>query len=128
MSKKTTDQIAARLVELCRTGAFDQAMEELYAPDAWQHEAISMPGKPQTVRGKAALREAAKQWNEATQVHGCWIEGPWPCGDRFIVTMEIDVTHRAGPMAGQRLRMKEACLYETRDGFITGATFFYGMG
>ncbi|HZX75545.1 SnoaL-like domain-containing protein [Lysobacter sp.] len=53
MDTKTNDiaQVAQRLVELCRTGQYDQAQQELYAEDA-----ISIEGdgqKPDAVtRGK----------------------------------------------------------------------------
>src|ERR1700759_1509724 len=40
----TTEQIAARLVELCRKGEYEQAQKELYADDA---ESVEAPGAPQ---------------------------------------------------------------------------------
>ncbi|TAN04486.1 MAG: nuclear transport factor 2 family protein, partial [Rhodanobacteraceae bacterium] len=45
-----TEQIAKRLVELCRKGEYEQAQRELYAQDA---VSIEMPGSPAGALGDA---------------------------------------------------------------------------
>ena len=123
----TTLQVAQRLVEMCNQGQFREAVVELYADQATSAEAMPMPGQPAILEGKDAILQASDEWDKNNEVHGCVIEGPWPHGDQFIVTMDIDVTAKAGPMAGQRVQMKEACLYDVKDGKITGAKFCYAM-
>jgi ketosteroid isomerase-like protein len=40
--------------------------------------------------------------------------------------MEIDCSHKEGPMQG-RHQMKEICVYTVKDGKIVRAEFFYDM-
>jgi ketosteroid isomerase-like protein len=40
----------------------------------------------------------------------------------------LDVTAKAGPMAGKRIQMNEAALYTVKDGKIVKEEFFYDMG
>ena len=53
-----TEAIEARLVELCRKGAFDQAHDELYADNAASIEPAGSPFPP--AHGRAALRLASR--------------------------------------------------------------------
>ena len=61
-------------------------------------------------------------------IHGAEVNGPWPHGDRFVVTMKHDVTPKSGPFAGRRTQFEEAGLYTVRDGKIVQEEFFYHMG
>ena len=51
----TTQQVADRLVELCNTGQWDKAQEELYADHA---VSLELPGTPfpEKVEGMDAIR------------------------------------------------------------------------
>ncbi len=120
--------VANRLVELCRKGEFMQAVEELYADDAVQIEAMDMPGPMQKVtEGKPALIESHKQFDASVEVHNMDVGDPYPHEDRFIVYMMMDHTPKQGPQAGQRNEAKEMCLYTVKDGKISKVEFFYGM-
>lgn len=123
-----TQRVAARLVELCSAGRHAEAMRELYADDARQVEAMEVPGTPykRVTSGKAELLRMCEHWARTTTVHGITVGEPMINGDQFAVEMALDCTSNEGPMSGQRMQMREICLYTVRDGKITEAKFFYG--
>ncbi len=80
------------------------------------------------MQGLEAVKGKTDWWEQNHEVHGSEIDGPWPHGDRFIVRFKIDVTAKAGPMAGQRFTMDEAGLYTVKNGKVSQEEFFYSMG
>jgi ketosteroid isomerase-like protein len=123
----TTMEVGKKLVELCQAGKFKEAGEQLYAPNVVCIEAMAMPGMPTRTEGKEAVKKKSVEWEKNTTVHSSEVRGPWPHGDKFICIMKIDCTSKAGPMAGKRMTMEEACLYTVKDGKITQEEFFYSM-
>lgn len=122
----TTQQIADRLVELCRLGQYEQAQNELYADDA---VSIEMEGQASgslgNVRGLAAIREKGKRWAEGiVEIHGGSVSDPIVAGDWFSLVMGIDATYKEGG----RMAMEEICVYGVRDGKIVHEQFFYSAG
>ena len=117
----TTQEIANRLVELCRTGAWDQAFEELYSPNA---VSIEMPGGPWPERceGMEAIAAKGEQWQSMTEeFHGVEVSDPLIAGNHFTLTMAMDVT-----MKGMgRSKNTEVCVYKVDDGKIVSEQFFY---
>src|SRR5665213_2612652 len=107
----STLEVGKKLVELCSFGKFAEAVNTLYAPNIVSVEAVANPGAPQRVEGIAAVKGKNEWWEKNHEVHGCTVMGPWPNGDRFIVYFKIDVTAKAGPMAGKRFQMEETALY-----------------
>jgi ketosteroid isomerase-like protein len=124
----TTMEVAKKLVDLCRQGKFAQAGEELYAPSIVSIETHGTPEMPARMEGIEAIRKKGQWWEENHTVHSCEVKGPWPHGDRFIVTFNMDVTATGGKMKGQRMQFEEAALYTVKDGKITQEEFFYDMG
>lgn len=124
----TTQTVANRLVELCSTGRGHEAMQELYADNARHIEAMEMPGSPykRVIEGKPQLLKMSEHWGKTTTVHSASCSKPLVNGDQFVCEMAIDCTSHEGPMAGQRMAMKETCLYTVTNGKITEAKFFYG--
>ncbi len=123
-----TMQVAKRLTELCSKLEYRQAVEELYADDAVQIEAMEMPGTSgRETRGKDAILKMHDEMGEHQEIHGGTCGEPYPHDDQFICSMSIDVTHKDGPMKGQRMNAEEMCLYTVKDGKITEARFFYSM-
>ena len=122
-----TDEVGRRLVELCSQGKNLQAVDELYAPDVVSIETHSMPEMPARMQGIDATRRKNQWWFENHEIHNTGARGPWPHGDRFIVLFTIDVTAKAGPMAGKRMQAEEAGLYTVRNGKIVQEEFFYHM-
>jgi limonene-1,2-epoxide hydrolase len=115
-----TTQIAARLVELCRQGQFEQAQTELFADDAVSIEPDYAP--VEVVEGLEAIQEKGREFMRGVDVvHGIVVSEPAIAGNYFAVSMELDTT-----MKGRgRVRMEELCVYEVEDGKIISEQFFY---
>jgi hypothetical protein len=118
----TTQEIANRLVELCRAGKYDEVLDKLYAADAVSVEAAEMPGMGREARGLAAIRAKGEWWFANHDIHAFDITGPWPHDDRFILGFSIDVTFKP---TGARSSMQEAGLYTVANGRIVREEFFY---
>lgn len=118
-----TKEIGTRLVELCRQGKNDQAIDELYGKDVVSVEASGPPGMELTARGKEAIVAKSKWWSENNEVHSATVEGPFPMDDRFAVYFNYDITNKP---SGNRITMKEVGLYTTANGKIVHEEFMYG--
>jgi len=121
-----TQQVANRLVELCRSGEFSQAQEELYAQDAASLEPEGTPdGTLGSVRGLDAIRRKAKAFEQTYEAfHGVTVSDPLVAGDFFSITMGLDATWKQGG----RYSIEEICVYRVRDGKIVLEQFFYSAG
>jgi hypothetical protein len=119
--KMTTEEVADRLVEICRAGNIDQALAELFSPKAVSVEANDMMG-PKIVTGLEALKEKSKLFQSMLEeFHGAKISDPIVAGNHFALTWTLDAT-----MKGQkRSTMEEVCVYKVEDGKITLEHFFY---
>ncbi len=124
----STIEVGKKLVEMCRAGEFGGAIEACYAEDIVSVEPMDMGGGGRETRGIAAIRKKTADWEAANEVHSCEVGGPFPHDDRFAVTFAIDVTAKAGPMAGQRFQMNEVGVYTVKDGRVAREEFFYHMG
>ena len=120
-----TQQVAMRLVELCRTGKYEQAQDELYAPDAVSIEMAGLPpGALGNATGMDAIREKGRKWAEnIVEIHGGSCSDPVVAGDWFSVAMGIDATYK--DMG--RVPMQEICVYKVRDGKVVHEQFFYNI-
>ena len=122
-----TEQVAKRLVELCREGKGQQAQDELYSNDAIsvEMEGMQAPGMPTVAKGMDAIREKGRQFNAGIEErHGGTVGDPIVVGNWFAVTMTLDAT-----MKGRgRVNMQEICVYQVRDGKIVREQFFYDVG
>ncbi|RPE79817.1 nuclear transport factor 2 family protein [Vulcaniibacterium tengchongense] len=122
-----TEQVARRLVELCRAGEYDKAQEELYAPDAVsiEMEGAGGDGMPVRVEGMEAIREKGRKWAEnLVGIHAQRVSEPVVAGDWFSVAMGIDATYKDRG----RMPMEEICVYQVRGGRIVREQFFYSLG
>lgn len=125
----TAFTVGSKLVELCRQHKFLDAINSLYDPNIVSDEAVEMPGHPRTLKGIEAVRGKSQWWVDNHTIHRVDVEGPFPHGeDMFAVIMALDVTPKTGPMAGQRMSMKEVCVYTLIHGKIVHEAFFYHMG
>lgn len=118
----TTQEVANKLVELCRTGQYQEAQNNLYAPNAVSVEPDGSPwGKAE---GLPAIQAKAEQWaNMVEEVHSAQVSNPIVSGSHFACTMENDVTFKG--MGRQQIR--EICVYEVKDGKIVKEEFFYDV-
>jgi hypothetical protein len=121
-----TTQVAARLVELCRQGHYEQAQNELYADDAVSIEMAGLPSEALgDARGLEAIREKGRRWaDNIVEIHGGSVSDPVVAGDWFSLAMGIDATYKDRG----RMPMEEICVYRVRDGKIVHEQFFYPLG
>lgn len=118
-----TQQIANRLVALCREGNYDACYEELFAQDAENIEMPAMAAGPLgNAKGLDAIRAKAKAWTDGVEeIHGGTVGEPQVSGNWFSVPMSMDLTFKGA----QRMAMDELCVYQVRDGKIVREQFFY---
>lgn len=116
----STQEVANKLVELCRRGEWQQVHDELYHQDC---ESIEPAGTPWgNVKGMEAIAQKGQQWaSSIEEFHGSEVSDPLVAGDYFTVRMKTDTT-----MKGMgRVQFEELCLYEVQDGKVVKEQFFY---
>lgn len=117
----TTQQVADRLVSLCREGNFEGAVRELYHKDIVSTEPAGAQG-PERLQGFDNVIQKTIEWGKSVEeVHSSKVSGPIVAGNHFAVSMEVEVTMKG---AG-RIRMDEVAVYEVANGKITRDQFFY---
>jgi hypothetical protein len=121
-------EVGKKLVELCKAGKFEDAVNALYSKDIVSIEVRGDEKMPARQQGIEAIRGKNRWWVENHEIHDAKVEGPWPHGDRFIVKFVMDVTPKSGPFAGKRMKFDEAALYTVKNGKVVQEEFFYHMG
>lgn len=116
----TTEQIAQRLVELCRMGEFETAQKELFADDAVSIEPWATPDFPKETQGLEAIIEKGHKFSSMIEeVFGSSVSDPIVAGNSFALTFNMDVA-----MKGQeRMNMNELCVYQVKDEKIISESF-----
>lgn len=118
--KMTVQEIANRLVELCKAGEYETCYAELYSQDCVSIEGEGAPVRE--VRGMEAILEKGKEWNAMIkEYHGGYVGDPIISGGHFAVTMGIDCTLQDD----SRMNMEEICVYQVKDGKIVLEQFFF---
>jgi hypothetical protein len=116
----TTQEIAERLVALCRQGNAETAQKELYASDAVSIEPYGTPAFAKETRGLNAIIEKGHKFAAMIdQVHSIAVSDPLVAGSSFACTMQLDLTIKGHG----RMNMNELCIYEVRDGKIISEQF-----
>ncbi|HEY0947667.1 MAG TPA: nuclear transport factor 2 family protein [Opitutaceae bacterium] len=115
-----TEEIAKRLVALCRDVKWETAQRELYADDAVSIEPQETPAFPRETRGLAAIIEKGRKFDDMIEMlHAITVSEPLVADESFACTMQLDVT-----MKGQgRMTMHELCVYDVKDGKIVSEQF-----
>jgi len=117
-------QVASRLVQLCREGKNVEAINELYDDNIVSIEPDGSPMPEKTV-GKQAVLESTNRWFDSVeQLHSVEISNPLVSDGFFACTMKIDATYKEH---GRNV-MNELCVFEVRDGRIVSDQFFYNTG
>jgi hypothetical protein len=120
-SNMSTQQIAARLAELCNKGEFETAQKELFANDAVSIEQNESPGFPKETKGLQSIIQKGHHWaSSIEQVHGCSASKPLVAGSAIAMTLAMDVTMKERG----RMKLEEVCVYEVKDGKIASERFF----
>ncbi|MDB5283917.1 MAG: hypothetical protein JWO06_2992 [Bacteroidota bacterium] len=116
----TTQQVANRLVELCRQGKIGQAQEELYADSIESVEPDYSPSK--SAKGKKAVGEKGQEFAAMIEErHGGSFSDPIVGGRYFSAAMMLDATFKGKG----RMTLDEVCVYEVKDGKIVREQFYF---
>ncbi len=117
----TTEQIANRLVALCRAGQIQQAQSELYGEKIISIEQPTGAAEEKAT-GLEAVVEKGKQFAAMIEEHhGLTLTEPVVTGKLFSMGMSLDAT-----MKGRgRVLLEEICVYRTENGKIVFEQFIY---
>jgi ketosteroid isomerase-like protein len=115
-----TEEVAAKLVDLCRKGEWMKAVDELYSKDIVSVEPREMEGMPAEMRGIDQVRGKTEWWENTMEVHSAHVGGPFVAGDKFVVQFDVDVTDKN---SGKRMQMSEVGIYTVKDGKIAREEF-----
>jgi hypothetical protein len=115
-----TEEIASRLVALCREQKWETAQRELFSPNAVSIEPEATGGFDKETRGLPAIIEKGRKFVAMVeQVHSISVSDPLVAPNSFACTMRLDMT-----MKGQgRMNMGELCVYDVKDGKIVSEEF-----
>jgi hypothetical protein len=115
-----TEQVAQKVVELCRKQAWKEALDTLYAEDIVSVEARGMDGESPEKRGIDQVRGKTEWWVQNMEVHSVKVSGPFVAHDRFVVQYDIDVTEKNSK---KRMQLSEVGVYTVKDGKIVREEF-----
>lgn len=116
-----TEEIARRLVALCREQKWETAQEELFADHAVSLEQYATPGLEKETRGLPAIREKGRKFDAMTEtIHSLSVSEPLVSTESFACRMQLDITMKEQ----SRMNMTELCVYQVKDGKIVSEQFF----
>jgi len=117
----STQEIADRLVELCRKGDYTTCYQELFSPNAVSIEPDHVP-PPQRAEGLDAIYKKGEIWQSMIEeMYSSSVGDPIVAGDHFACAMMVD-----WKMKGQeREKMEEICLYKVENGKVVSEQFIY---
>jgi len=116
----TVQDVANRLVQLCREAKNLDAVNELYDDDIVSLEPEGSPVKKKT--GKKEVLDANNRWFDSVdEIHSVAVSAPLLSENTFACTMKIDASYKEHG----RMTMDELCVYEVKDGKIIKEQFFY---
>ncbi len=115
-----TEQVAQKVVELCRKQAWSEAVDTLYADEIVSVEARTMDGSSPETHGIEGVRKKVDRWTNTMEVHSFKIGNAFVAHDRFVVQYDIDVTDKDSK---KRFQMSEVGVYTVKDGKIVREEF-----
>ncbi|WP_411029426.1 SnoaL-like domain-containing protein [Spongiimicrobium sp. 3-5] len=116
----TTQDVADKLVGLCRQGQFSEAISTLYHNDIVSIEPDGSPQKE--ARGLSAVQQKTEEFNNMVEeIHGMEVSDPLVADKFFSISMKLDITFKGAP----RTNIEEICLYQVENGKITREEFFF---
>jgi hypothetical protein len=117
----TTQQIAEKLVELCREGKYEEVHSTLYTDDVSSIEMDESMG-PREVKGIDAVKSKGASW--AGMFNGpvtTWCDDAIVSGNSFACRMGF-----SGPgHDGNKIEGEEIAVYITKDGKVIEERFFW---
>ena len=117
----TTQEVANRLVTLCREGKSQQAIQELYSPEIVSVEPEGAPNR--IVKGLDAIAKKGVQFQSMLEkIYSSEVSDPIVAENFFSCTMKMNVQMKGVPVP---VDMDEVCLYTVNSGKIVREEFFY---
>ena len=117
-----TQQIANRLVQLCRENKNIDAINEFYSDDIISKEPKG--SHRELIKGKAAVIAKNEEWiNSLKEIHSEEISEPLIAGNFFSISMYFDATYKEHG----RMAFTELCVYKVKEGKIVAEEFFYSL-
>lgn len=117
----TTQEVANRLVELCRTGQYEQAVKELYSPEIVSVEPEGVPNN--IVKGLDGIAKKGIEFeSKMEKINSSSISDPVVAENFFSCNMLMNVQLKGVPVA---VDMHEICVYTVNNGKIVKEQFFY---
>jgi hypothetical protein len=117
----TINEIANRLVILCRQGQYETAQKELFGKDAISVEPYATPDFEKETKGLDAILEKGHKFESMVQeTHKVEVSEPLIAGSSFCCTLRMEVTMKERG----HMDMTELCVYEVKDGKIIRETFY----
>ena len=116
----STEDVAMRLVELCKGKDWKKAIDDLYAKDIVSVEPRAMENMPAEMRGLDQVRGKTDWWEKNFEVHSAKVGGPFVARDTFVVQFDIDVTEKASK---KRMQMSEVGIYTVKDSKVAREEF-----
>ena len=110
----TTQEVATRLVQLCRAGKFMEAHQELYSPNI-----VSVEPDGSEANGAAEVHAKGEEFFANNEVHGLSLPTYYVGHNSFSVAFELDVTSKDG----ERTTLKEIGVYTVEGGKIVHEQF-----
>ena len=121
MQNMNTQEIADRLVALCRKGAFEAAQKELFADDAVSIEPYETPDFQKETKGLQNIIEKGHEFNSMVEsLHGITVSEPLCAANSIAVVLHMDVTMKERG----HMNMSELCVYNIKDGKIISEQFY----
>jgi hypothetical protein len=122
MALKTmsTQEVADRLVELCRKGQILEAQEELYGASVTSIEPSHAPAQP-AIGLEAVLAKGKYFASTIEERHGGSFGDPIVANDYFSIVCTLDATFKN---EGRR-QLSEICVFGVKDGKVISEQFFY---
>ena len=117
----TTQEIAARLVILCRQGQFETAQKELFSKDAISIEPYATPAFEKETKGLDAIIAKGHKFDSMVEkMHLMEVSEPLIATNSFSCTIHMEATMKERG----HMDMTELCVYNVKDGKITAETFY----
>ncbi len=116
-----TKEIAKKLVDYCKKGAWEKAQSELYAENAVSIEPYETPEFPKETRGLKAIIQKGKKFDSMVEkVHSIEVSESLVAGNSIAFKIQMDLEFKGKG----RMNSPELCVYVVADGKIVSEQFF----